>query len=249
MSGAITLTGKRVLITGGARGLGFAFAQAAIGAGAKVAIADIREELGRASAKQLGAFFAPLDLASPASVSACARQVTDALGGLDGLVNNGALADGVGGKTMDELEVEAWDRIMNVNARGTWLMTRAVLPQLKASGQGKVINLASDAALCKSPRLIHYVASKGAVIAMTRAMASELGDFGISVNAIGPGLTKVEATENLPAERHRQVAEGRIIKRDQLPEDVCGAVVFFLSDASSFITGQLLPVNGGFIMR
>jgi len=242
------LRDRRILITGGARGLGRAFAESALAGGARVAVADILEEAGRATASEIGATFVPLDLASPSSIQAGVAKAADALGGLDGLVNNGAITSS-GGKTLEELDVETWDRVMTVNVRGTWLATRAALPYLRASGRGRVINVASDTALWGAPRLMAYVASKGAVIAMTRSMARELGPDGITVNAVAPGLTLVEATEYVPAERHRLYAEGRAISRAQVPEDVCGAVTYLLSDAAGFVTGQLLAVNGGFVMH
>jgi len=171
------------------------------------------------------------------------------MGGLDGLVNNAAIATGIGGKLMDEIDLETWDRVMTVNVRGTWLMTRAAMPHLKQAGAGAVINIASDTALWGAPRLMHYVASKGAVIAMSRSMSRELGEFNITVNTIAPGLTLVEATEYVPAARLRPYVEGRSLQREQQPDDVTGSVVFFLSDAARFITGQLVPVNGGFVMH
>ncbi len=239
---------RRILITGGARGLGRAFAESAIAAGARVAFGDILEEAGRATAAEIGATFVPLDLASPSAIAAGVAKAADALGGLDGLVNNGAITSS-GGKTLEELEVETWDRVMTVNVRGTWLATRAALPYLRASRKGRVINVASDTALWGAPRLMAYVASKGAVIAMTKSMAREVGPDGITVNAVAPGLTLVEATEYVPAERHHLYLEGRAINRAQLPEDVCGAVTYLLSDAAGFVTGQLLAVNGGFVMH
>ncbi len=242
------LRDRRILITGGARGLGRKFAEAALAAGARVAIADILEDAGRASAKEIGAAFVPLDLALPASIDACAAKAAEAIGGLDGLVNNGAITSS-GGKTLDELDVEVWDRVMTVNVRGTWLMTRAAARHLRASGSGRVINIASDTALWGAPRLLAYVASKGAVVAMTKSMARELGPDGITVNAVAPGLTLVEATEYVPAERHRLYMEGRAINRAQLPEDVSGAVTYLLSAGAGFVTGQLLAVNGGFVMH
>jgi NAD(P)-dependent dehydrogenase (short-subunit alcohol dehydrogenase family) len=242
------LRDRRILITGAARGLGRAFAEHAIAAGARVAVADILEDAGRAAAGEIGAVFVPLDLASPASIEACVARASEALGGLDGLVNNGAITSS-GGKTLEALDVEVWDRVMTVNVRGTWLATRAALPHLRASGKGRVINVASDTALWGAQKLLAYVASKGAVIAMTRSMARELGADAITVNAVAPGLTLVEATEYIPADRHRHYVDGRAIQRQQLPADVCGAVTFLLSDAAGFITGQLLAVNGGFVMH
>jgi NAD(P)-dependent dehydrogenase (short-subunit alcohol dehydrogenase family) len=242
------LRDRRILITGGARGLGRKFAESALAAGARVAIADILEDEGRATGREIGARFLSLDLASPASIDACVAAATDALGGLDGLVNNGAITSS-GGKTLDELDVAVWDRVMTVNVRGTWLATRAAAPHLRASGAGRVINIASDTALWGAPKLLAYVASKGAVVAMTKSMARELGPDRITVNAVAPGLTLVEATEYVPADRHRLYLEGRAITRAQVPEDVCGAVNYLLSDAAGFVTGQLLAVNGGFVMH
>lgn len=250
MTSPVRLDGKRLLITGGARGLGAAFAEAACAAGARVAIADVlAEEAERTAARLELAEALPLDLADPDSITACAEAALAALGGLDGLINNGAIATGIGGKTMDEIDVETWDRVMNVNVRGTWLMTRACLAALCAAGNGKVVNIASDTALWGAPRLMHYVASKGAVIAMTKSMARELGPDGIAVNAVAPGLTLVEATEYVPEERKQHYVDGRAMPRPQHPDDVVGAVLFLASDGADFITGQTLPVNGGFTLN
>jgi NAD(P)-dependent dehydrogenase (short-subunit alcohol dehydrogenase family) len=242
------LRDRRIVITGAARGLGRAFAEHAIAAGARVVVADILEDAGRATARETGAAFVPLDLASPASIDACIARAAAALGGLDGLVNNGAITSS-GGKTLEALDLDVWDRVMTVNVRGTWLATRAALPHLRASGSGRVVNIASDTALWGAPRLLAYVASKGAVVAMTKSMARELGPDASTVNAVAPGLTLVEATEHVPAERHRLYVEGRAISRAQVPEDVSGAVTYLLSAGAGFVTGQLLAVNGGFVMH
>lgn len=245
------LQDRRVLVTGGARGLGFEFARAVGAAGGRVVLADLRAELAQASAARLReqgteAHALALDLANPESVLACAKAATDLLGGLDGLVNNGAVTDS-GGRNADDIEIETWDRVMNVNVRGTWLMTRACHAALAASGRGAVVNLASDTALWGAPRLLAYVASKGAVIAMTRSLAREYGADGITVNAIAPGLVEVEATQYVPSERHALYRNQRALQRGQLPEDVSGALVYLLSDLARFVTGQLLAVNGGFV--
>lgn len=249
--GGPLLQGRRVLVTGGARGLGLAFAQAITQAGASVVLADLRAELAEASAAALRAQGAQahalaLDLADPVSVASCASRAIELLGGLDGLVNNGAVTDS-GGRTADELEVAMWDRVMAVNVRGTWLMTRACHAALAASGRGAVVNLASDTALWGAPRLLAYVASKGAVIAMTRTLSRELGAENITVNAIAPGLVDVEATQYVPAERHAHYVNQRALQRTQLPGDVSGAALYLLSDLARFVTGQTLAVNGGFV--
>ncbi|WP_152670373.1 SDR family oxidoreductase [Pseudomonas putida] len=246
------LEGRRVLVTGGARGLGYAFAQAIGRAGAQVVIADILAERVQQSAAELVAeglsvHGVAVDLAQPDSIDACIAETTRLLGGLDGLVNNASITNS-GGKTCEELTLDTWDQVMQVNVRGTWLMTKACLPALRASGQGAIVNLASDTPLWGAPNLLAYVASKGAIIAMTRSLARELGTDNITVNAIAPGLVLVEATAYVPEARHRLYNDQRAIQRPQLPEDVSGAVLFALSDLARFITGQTLPVNGGFVM-
>jgi len=238
----MNLASRQILITGAARGLGRAFAEAAIEAGARVLIADVLES-GREVAKSLGARFLHLDLASPQAI----EEASKAIEALDGLVNNAAVTNS-GGRTLAQLDAETWDRVMAVNVRGAWLMTRACLPLLRRS-KGKVVNVASDTALWGAPDLLAYVASKGALVSMTRAMARELGRDGITVNALAPGLTEVEATEYVPAARHRQYLEGRAIRRAQLPRDACGTLLFLLSDDAAFMTGQVLPVNGGYVMN
>jgi NAD(P)-dependent dehydrogenase (short-subunit alcohol dehydrogenase family) len=242
------LRDRRILITGGARGLGRAFAERALAAGARVAVAEILAAVGHATAEEIGATFVPIDLAKPDSIEAGVAAAAAALGGLDGLVNNGAITTS-GGKRLDELDIDTWDRVMAVNVRGTWLATRAAVGLLAASGKGRVVNIGSDTALWGAPKLLAYVASKGAVMAMTRAMARELGAHGVTVNTVAPGLTLVEATEYVPAERHQLYVDGRAINRAQVPEDVCGAVTFLLSEEAGFITGQFLAVNGGFAMH
>lgn len=250
----IRLDGRRVLVTGGARGLGESFARALVAAGAQVAIGDVLHERGYALAAELGsaARYLEMDVADAASVQAAVASAVSSLGGLDGLVNNAAITNS-GGKEMADLDAATWDRVMAVNVRGVWHTTVAAQPHLAASGSGRVVNIASDTALWGAPRLMAYVASKGAVIAMTRSMARELGAHNITVNAVAPGLTLVEATAYVPAARHRQYEEGRALSgagaRAQLPEDVTPAVLFLLSPASGFITGQVLPVNGGFVMN
>jgi len=247
------LAGHRVLVTGAARGLGLAFATAIAEAGAKVALADIlHDELDRSVAalreRGLQASGFALDMADPDAIGACAAAALAWLGGLDGLVNNAAITNS-GGRSSEQLDVALWDKVMDVNVRGTWLMTNACLPALRASGKGAIVNLASDTPLWGAPNLLAYVASKGAIIGMTRSLAREEGGHGITVNAIAPGLTRVEATEYVPAQRYQTYQDGRALQRLQVPEDVTGAVLFALSGLSRFVTGQVLAVNGGFVMN
>lgn len=185
------LSGKRIVITGAARGLGYHFSQACAEQGAAVVMCDIlKGELAESAHRLREQGYAieshVIDLADPQSI----EQVFSAIGEqgqIDGLVNNAAMATGVGGKNMLDYDPDLWDRVMSVNVKGTWLVTRAAVPLLR-EGAG-IVNVASDTALWGAPRLMAYVASKGAVIAMTRSMARELGEKRIRINAIAPGLT------------------------------------------------------------
>ena len=250
------LADRTIVITGAGRGLGRAFAEACATANARrIIIAEIDRETGAAAAASLSALghdaqFLPVDLGDPHSIDAFGAAVAASCDSIDGLVNNGAIATGIGGKTFEEIDYPTFDRVMAVNVRGTWLMTRALAPLLRKSrAGGRIVNVASDTALWGAPRLLHYVASKGAVIAMTRSLARELGADCITVNAIAPGLVVVEATHYVPAERHQLYVDGRAIQRQQFPQDVTGAVVFLLGASAGFITGQVLPVNGGFVFN
>ena len=248
------LEGKHVVITGAARGLGFDFACAALKAGANVLMVDILEELLQEKTQKLQAQGFSVncivaDLSSAESINQVSKWIENNWTSVDGLINCAALATGVGGVDMMEYDPDLWDRVMNVNVKGTWLMTQAIVPFLKKSAAGKIVNIASDTALWGAPRLMAYVASKGAIISMTRSMARELGEFNISVNTLSPGLTLVEATEYVPEERHNHYINGRAIQREQLPEDVSGTALYLLSDLASFVTGQNIPVNGGFVFN
>lgn len=246
----INLEGRRIFITGGARGLGEAFVRECVNAGARVAFGDLLFDRGRALAQTLGtaAHFVELDMKAPDSIREAIAHAAKWLGGIDALINNAAITNS-GGRDMHEISLETWDAVMAVNVRGPWLATCEAKPHLAASGSGRVVNIASDTALWGAPRLMAYVASKGAVMAMTRSMARELGSENITVNAIAPGLTLVEATEYVPQARHEHYQRGRAIERAQVPDDVTGAALFLVSAASGFITGQVLPVNGGFVFN
>ncbi|RZD89141.1 SDR family oxidoreductase [Streptomyces albidoflavus] len=246
-------TAPVVVVTGAGRGLGLATARRVGADGHRVVLAELDPARGEEAADSLrrdglDAHFVPCDVADPGSVAAMA-EATAALGPVHGLVNNAGLADAVGGKNFHEIDVATWDRIMTVNARGPWLVARALLPHLLAGGGGRIVNVASDAALYGSPRLAHYIASKGALIALTRAMARETGEQGVTVNAVAPGLTESESAERIPAERHELYRLNRAIPRPQRPDDLTGLIAFLIGEESRYITGQTFAVNGGFTMH
>jgi NAD(P)-dependent dehydrogenase (short-subunit alcohol dehydrogenase family) len=252
----MTLKDRIIVITGAARGLGRGFAEACCKAGAKhIIIADIRSDLGEETATELraqgmSAEFQHVDLGDPQSISDFAKAIEQTHGYIDGLVNNGAIATGIGGKTFEEIDVETWDLVMRVNVRGLWLMVKAMAPLLRKSKLGgRIVNVASDTALWGAPHLLHYVGSRGAVISMTRSLARELGPDRISINAIAPGLVLVEATEYVPQERKDLYINGRAFQRAQHPQDTVGVVSFLLSNDAGFVTGQVIPINGGFVFN
>ncbi|MFT5061911.1 MAG: NAD(P)-dependent dehydrogenase (short-subunit alcohol dehydrogenase family) [Polaromonas sp.] len=240
----MSLAGRHILLTGAARGLGEVIARHLAEAGARLTLADILEDEGRAVAESLSATFHPVDLRNPDSVAKLGASLSSPL---HGLFNNGAIATGIGGIPFEEVEIDTWDRVMEVNVRGTWLMTRAAAPALRSSGSGRIVNVASDTALWGAPNLLSYVASKGAVISMTRSLARELGPDGIGVTAIAPGILTTESTDYVPQARHDQYEQGRAVPGPQPPDDVAGTVAFLLSEASLTLSGQVLPVNRGFV--
>ena len=247
---AQTLAGRTVVITGAGRGLGRAMAKAIAEAGAVVHALDVDGERVEHAAAELAA--AGLDVRSHVVDVADEASVAGFFSGLTaapwGVVNNAAMADAVGGANFWELDRETWDRLMGVNLTGTWLVAKHVAPLMIDAGQGRIVNLASDAALYGSPRLSHYIASKGGVIALTRAMARELGPHDITVNAVAPGIVVGESTEGVPAERHQLYADNRALSRPQTPADVAGVVRFLLSDDAAYVTGTTQVVDGGFVM-
>ncbi len=246
------LEGRTIVVTGAARGVGRVIAEACAAAGARLVLADVLTDPGMDAAAALtsqghAARFVTVDLADPASIETFAADVKSHEGVVHGLVNNAAIATAIGGPAFDEIELDTWDRVMRVNIRGTWLITRALAPLLRAGKGGRIVNLASDTALWGAPRLLAYVASKGAVLAMTRSLARELGPDGIGVTAVAPGILRNEATEYVPQERHALYETGRAVPGPQTPEDIAPTVVFLLTAGALALTGQTLPVNAGFV--
>lgn len=244
------LSGRSIVVTGAGRGLGLAIAQSLASAGAIVHAADVVAERVDAAVSTIEADGGRVvghvvDIADEDAVIAMFDQIDEPIWGL---VNNAAMADAVGGASFWEIDRATWDRLLAVNLTGTWLVTKHVAPQLIAQESGRIVNLASDAALYGSPRLSHYIASKGAVISLTRAMARELGPHGITVNAVAPGIVEGESTVGVPAERHQLYADLRALPRPQQTHDVVGVVRFLLSDDAAYLTGTTQVVDGGFVM-
>ena len=244
--------GKRIVITGAGRGLGFAFAERLAREGASVVIAEIDAALGteaetKLKAAGLDARFIETDISSEGSVKAMAKAAAQGCDGIHGLIANAGWANNVGGKLYDEITPEVWDRMMAINVRGTWLTIRAVGPLMRQGGS--IVTVSSDTIYWGPPKLLHYVTSKSAIIGMTRSLARELGERLIRVNCLLPGLTMGEATKDIPQARWNEYAERTILKRTKQPDDLDGVVAFLMSDDSKFITAQTLAVVGGFSMH
>lgn len=248
------LEGKVAIITGAAQGIGARLATGLAKAGASVAISDVSDGEACATAIRNGggdAMFTQADVTDEASVETLMATVEERFGGVDVLVNNAALFGNLPPTDFEAISSDLWDQVMRVNVRGVWQAIKAVTPIMTARGGGSIINIASNRAFHGYPKMLHYDASKGAVLAMTKALAKELGDRQIRVNAVCPGLTlseSVQAKDGID-ERNEAIINNRALKRAQLPEDIVGAIVFLASDLSSFVTGQSLAVDGGSTMR
>jgi len=241
------LKDKVAIITGGGGKIGKAYALAMVKEGAKVCVPDIvsADHVVKAIADVGGeAMSVQCDVSDEASVKAMVAATVKRFGGVDILVNNAAYFMNVKKGPFWEMEVEEFDKVMAVNVRGVWLCAKAAFPYMKSRPNGKIINISSGVALNGNPNYIHYVSSKGAVMAMTRAMARELGDYGICVNTVAPGFVVTEGRK-VDAEQVRRSNEQRCFKRTQVEADLVGTVIFLASSESAFMTGQLLVVDGG----
>ena len=246
------LADRVAIVTGGALGIGRIYARRLLSEGARVLIADIvdssdalRELKGHGEVQAL-----KVDVAAAASAQAMADETLRVFGRIDILVNNAAVFATLKPQPFDAIPEAEWDRVMAVNVKGIWNCVKAVVPAMKAQGGGRIVNVASAIAPKGSPYLLHYVVSKGAVITMTRALARELGEFGIAVNALAPGLTLSDSVLRNPeitAFQAAAVMQSRAFKREETPEDLEGALVFLASSESAFMTGQTVVVDGGSI--
>lgn len=246
-----TLTGRVAVVTGGAMGIGFAVAEQLARRGATVVIADqngAEEAAERLHEQRLSADSVSVDVASEDDAETLAGTVGERHGRLDILINNAGIYSSLQPAPFETLTVAEWRRVFDVNVMGIFLICRAALPLLKKSPCGRIINISSGVAFKGNPWMAHYVASKGAVVSLTRALATELGPHSITVNSVAPGFTLSDGVHTNPA-----LVEGvkepslrnRVLARDMLPADLIGALEFFAGDASGFITGQTLVVDGG----
>jgi 3-oxoacyl-[acyl-carrier protein] reductase len=245
------LKDRVAVITGAGQGIGRAYAHRLVQEGAKVIVAELNEAKGKAVAEEIAAgggeaLFVRTDVAEETSCQEMVASTVRQFGRLDVLVNNAAVFSTITMKPFWELTVAEWDQLMAVNVRGVWLASKAVVDQMRRQGRGRIINISSGVIFMGRPNYLHYVASKGAVFAMTRAMARELGDFGITVNTITPGATYTEVPRGTvtPAQREAMLRT-MCIKHPEEPKDLVGTVVFLASDDAAFITGQTINVDGG----
>jgi NAD(P)-dependent dehydrogenase (short-subunit alcohol dehydrogenase family) len=249
------LNGRVAIVTGGAKGIGRHYSQALAAEGARVMIADIadgKDIAGEIAARSGANSVASVtfDVSDEKSVKKLVAQTVERFGQIDVLVNNAALYAKLSPVKVTEIDTALWDQVMAVNVRGAFLMVKHVAPHMKERRTGKIINIASGTAYKGIPNMLHYVTSKGAIVSFTRALSRELGEFGIAVNTLAPGLilsdTGMENTAHHD-EMRAPVRNSRAFKRDGYPEDLLGALVFLASSDSDFVTGQTIAVDGGSI--
>lgn len=251
---SLELEGRVAVVTGAAQGIGRTYALALANAGASVVASDIVEPSdtvdailesgGRAVGKAA-------DITDSASLEALMKLADETHGRIDSLINNAALFGTLNMRPFDQIDPAEWTRVMEVNVRGPWESIRAALPLLRKSKAPRVVNIASATVFKGTPMMLHYVTSKGAVVAMTRSIARELANDGIICNAIAPGLVMSDNIRTHPdwAEVKESIIATRAIKRDMEPNDLIGALLFFSGDACAFATGQTLVVDGGSVMH
>lgn len=249
------LEGRVAIVTGSARGLGKTYALCLSEEGARVVIADILDTRDvRQTIEERGgeALALHTDVAEEESTKEMARKTIERFGRIDILINNAAIFAGIETKPFFQISVQEWDDVIRVNLKGAFLCCKAVYPQMKKQGRGKIINVSSVVFFKGLPLFLHYVASKGGIVALTRALAREVGDDGICVNAIAPGYTLSDAMKEQSIhdeEFINAVVGSRCFKRHELPEDLTGTIVFLASDESDFITGQTIVVDGGSVLH
>ena len=240
------LADRVVIVTGGAMGIGRAIANRLHEEGATVVVADLAGA--EAAAAELGGLGLTVDVSQESDTEAMAAAALERYGRIDGLINNAGIYSSLEPKPFEQIGVDEWRKVYDVNVLGMFLATRAVVPAMRAAGYGRIVNIASGTPYKGVPFLLHYVTSKGAVIAMTRAVAKEVGADGILVNTVSPGFTMSDGVLANPVqvEKLQEISlKARLLQRDQFPEDIVGAVAFFCSPDADFITGQSLVVDGG----
>lgn len=252
---AYSVKGKVVIVTGGGTGIGKVYSQRLAEGGARVVLADIAAEASEAVAAGIRdaggeAIAISTDVIDPDAVQAMVDQTIGKWGRIDGLINNASLMSVLPRGDWFRIPIDEWDRVMAVNLKGIFLCCRAVYPHMKAQGGGRIVNISSSRIWAGNPNRLHYTTSKAGVVGLTRALAREVGDDKIGVNAITPGFTESEtqmasSSSNYVAGRD----QSRCFKRPQYPDDLVGAVMFLISDASAFITGQTINVDGGQAMH
>ncbi|HTV35097.1 MAG TPA: SDR family oxidoreductase [Xanthobacteraceae bacterium] len=251
MNERFDFTGRSVVITGGGKGIGKVYAEEFAKAGARVTAADIDADAAKSVAASLtkanlDVIGLAVDIADEDSTKGMIATVLDRYGAIDVLVNNASLMSALPRRSWLEIPVEEWDRVMAVNLRGMFLCCRAAFPAMKAQARGKIVNISSSRVWEGTPNRLHYTTSKAGVIGFTRALAREVGEFGITVNAVTPGMTQSETQVASSSDNYLSTRiAGRAIERPQYPADLVGAVMFLSSPASDFMTGQTLNVDGG----
>ena len=241
------MQGRVAIITGAAQGIGRAIAEGLADAGARIVVADLQgaEEAASSFADGIGI---TADVADENDVQRLVDEVVERCGTVDILVNNAGVYASLEMRPFEQIPLEEWRKVMDVNVASMFLMCRAVVPVMRARGGGKIVNISSGTPFRGVPFLLHYVTSKGAIVALTRALAKELGKDQVLVNCVAPGFTMSAGVEAHPevVEKLRDVSvSARTLQRDQVPEDVVGAVVFLCGPGSDFITGQSIVIDGG----